>query len=190
MLWVVIAASLVSLGAIIYGALRARKVGDALGMVQIKRWRKDWVPITILLDDEAFLPDEIPKLHDAAKSAARFWNEQTGLKLFAAPTDVGLGATVPVMRHDPLTMEEHENAVAYAALTVGSKGTLVRAVVYMVNWENLPSLVLARAMKHEFGHCLGLAHDDIEYSVMYGKVSQRMYCVSPLDKEFLLEAYG
>lgn len=189
MLWVVIAASVAALGAVLFGVLRAKKAHDSLGLDQITKWRKDWVPITVLVDFDDFLPEEVAKLKDAVRAAAHFWNEQIGVKLFVSPMEIGTGATIPVMRHDPLTMEEREGAAAYASLHLKG-GELVRAAVYMADWENLPTLVLARTMKHELGHCLGLAHDEAELSVMYGKTSQRIYCVSPLDKEFLREVYG
>jgi hypothetical protein len=190
MSWIVIVASVAALTAIIYCVARVRKTQEALGMASIKRWKKGWVPITVLVNDEDFLPEEIPRLRDAVKSAARFWNTQTQVRLFAPPTEVGAGAVIPVMRHNPLTMEDHDDAVAYASLSVSLRGSLSRAAVYMVNWENLDSLTLARAMKHELGHCLGLAHDKIEYSVMYDRASRRVYCVSPADKAFLKEVYG
>jgi len=190
MLWVVIAASVAALGAVLFGVFRAKKAHDSLGLEQITKWRKDWVPITVLVDFDNFLPEEVAKLKDAVRAAAHFWNEQVGVKLFASSMEIGTGATVPVMRHDPHTMEERKEAAAYAALHLNKKGELVRATVYMADWENLPSLILARTMKHELGHCLGLAHDEAELSVMYGKTSDRIYCVSPLDKEFLREVYG
>ena len=190
MLWVFIAASVLALGAIAYGVLRVKDANEALGLAQVKKWRKDWVPITIAVDDGGFLIDEVPRLRDAVKAAARFWNSQVGVTLFVAPTDIGTGAVVPLMRHDPLVMEDHESAVAYASIYTGEAGDLKRASIYMVNWENLPSTELARAMKHEFGHCLGLAHDLIEFSVMYGNLSRRVYCVSPSDKAFLREVYS
>lgn len=189
MIWIFVVVSAFSVSALVYGLVRIKKA-EALGMTMIQRWRESWVPITILIDEEIFLPDEVPRLREAVRSAARFWNQQTGIKLFAAPDEVGYGAVVPVMRHNPLTMETHESAVAYASLTLGPEKTLARAVIYMVDWENLPSTMLARALKHEFGHCLGLAHDEVEFSVMYGKASPHVYCVSPADKAFLQEVYG
>ena len=189
MIWAFIVFSILAVGGIAYGVLVDRKRREKLGMAQISKWKKGWVPITLLLNDD-FLPDEIPKLQDAVKSAARFWNQQTGVKLFAGPGEVGAGVVIPVMRYNPLTMDDHESAVAYVELAIGIRGALVNATVYMVNWENLPSTVLARAMKHELGHCLGLAHDEIEFSVMYGKTSSHVYCVSPADKAFLQEVYG
>jgi len=190
MIWAFAAGCLLVLSAVLFGILRARYRAEALGMEMIKLWRKSWVPVTILIDEENFLGEEVPRLREAVKSAARFWNEQTGLKLFAPAGELGYGAVVPLMRHNPLTMESHDNAVAYASLTLGPEGALARAVIYMDEWENLPSSTLARALKHELGHCLGLAHDENELSVMYGKVSQRIYCVSPADKKFLLETYS
>ena len=45
MLWVVIAASVIALAAVIFGVVRARKAQEALGMAAIKKWKKSWVPI-------------------------------------------------------------------------------------------------------------------------------------------------
>ncbi len=187
-MWIVIILSVLAAGGVAYGVLRKKK--ELLGLNQITKWKKNWVPITVIVNEDDFLPEEVARVLDATSKAARFWNEQTGVTLFVPPDGVGAGVVVPVMRHDPLTMEE-SNAVAYASLTVNRiSGSLIGAAVYLSEWENLPSMVLARAMKHELGHCLGLAHDDIEFSVMYGKISQRVYCVSPADKAFLQEVYG
>lgn len=188
MIWAFIVMLVLAVGGIAYGVLVQTKKNEKLGMPQITRWKKEWVPLTLILSDD-FLQDEIAKLHEAIKAAARFWNRETGVKLFAAPGDVGAGAVIPVMPQ-PITETGHEEAVAYAALTFDKSGALHAAVVYMSNWEHLPTLELNRAMKHELGHCLGLAHDENEFSVMFGKVSQRVYCVSNPDKEFLKEVYG
>lgn len=190
MMWIVIVLSILATVGVAYGVLVLRKKGEKLGMSQIRKWKKSWVPITLIVDEENFLPEEGARILGAVRKAARFWNEQTGVKLFVPPDEIGKGAVVSVMRHDPLTMGV-DDAVAYAAVSVNLiTGSLSQAVVYMSEWENLSSTVLARAMKHELGHCLGLEHDDIEFSVMYGKVSQRVYCVSPADKAFLREVYA
>ena len=185
MIWVALAACLLATGAVAYSVFSRNK--EATGMGQVSRWRKSWVPITVIVSED-FLPEETAKLLDAVKRAIRFWNGETGVMLFADPTDVGRGAVIPVMRHDPLTMDN--DAVAYAAIGVGIDGSLKNAAIYMNNWENLSAPVIIRAVKHELGHCLGLEHDDIEFSVMYGKASSRIYCVSPADKEFLRNVYG
>lgn len=181
--------SIISVGLIAFGVLRKKKK-EATGMPSIRRWDKKWIPITLILGEEDFLPDEVPRLMSAIKAGAKFWNTQTGLKLFAPQGDIGTGGVIPVKRRDPLTMESEDNAVAIASLTINQKGELKNAVVYMNNWENLPSLTLDRAMKHELGHCLGLDHDESDLSVMYGAVSRSVYCVSPADKAFLEEVYG
>lgn len=187
MIWIFIAACVLAVGGIAYGVLVDRKKREKLGMGQITRWKKEWVPMTLVIDGD-FADEESARIFSSIKAAARFWNREVGITLFAAPGNVGTGAVVPVMRQ-PITEEGHENAVAYAALTI-REGQLHAAVIYMSNWENLPSLTLDRAMKHELGHCLGLAHDEIEFSVMYGEVSKQVYCVSKADKEFLKEIYG
>jgi len=187
MIWIFIVATVLAVGGIAYGVLVQSKKNEKLGMDSITRWKKEWVPLTLVID-ESFLEDESAKLLSAIKAAARFWNREVGIKLFAPPGDVGTGSVIPVMPQ-PITEEDHENAVAYASLTC-KRGALPAAVVYMSNWENLPSLSLDRAMKHELGHCLGLAHDENTYSVMYGSLTSRVYCVSNADKEFLKEVYG
>ena len=189
MIWIFIAASVLSLAGIAYGVVVVRKNNERLGMHQITRWNRKWVPLTIVVGEE-FLSEEQSRLTDAVKAAARFWNEQTKIKLFAPQGDVGDGGVIPIMRQplSDIMADKHKDAVAYAELAINK--SIKSAAVYMVNWENLPTTVLARAMKHELGHCLGLMHDEIEYSVMYGKTSKHVYCVSPDDKAFLKEVYG
>jgi len=187
MIWVFIIATVAAVAGIAYGVLRKKKP-EATGMDIITRWDKDWVPISMIISSD-FSEEEFAKLDAAIKAAASFWNRESGVPgLFA---ELSRGALVPIMRHDPLTMDEpSEHACAYASITVDQTGSLRRAVIYMVDWEHLDSLSLARVLKHELGHCLGLAHDEIEYSVMYGKAIKRLYCVSPADKAFLQEVYG
>jgi len=181
--------SVISCGLIAYGVLRKKKK-EITGLPGIQRWNRKWIPITLVVGEEEFLKEEVPKLLNAVRAGCKFWNEQIGIKLFMPLGDIGTGRVIPVKRHDPLTMKTEDSTVAYAHLTISNSGELKDAVVYMSNWENLPSLSLARALQHELGHCLGLGHDESGLSVMYGSVSRSIYCVSPADKAFLLEVYG
>jgi predicted Zn-dependent protease len=167
---------------LLYGFLVKGKKSEGLGLSFIKSWDKDWVPLTVVIDD-SFAASERAMLSDAVKAAASFWNKETQLKLF----DHVSGGEVLVRNSTP--GDDSESAVA-AAYLLHSRGKIASAEVRMANWDNLPSLDLARAMKHELGHCLGLAHDSNEYSVMYGQLSRRIYCVSAADKAFLHEVYG
>jgi predicted Zn-dependent protease len=59
----------------------------------------------------------------------------------------------------------------------------------MSDWRDQNLRDLARGMKHEFGHALGLDHDGRADSVMYGKVGGAAYSVTPADRAFLREVY-
>ena len=168
MTWAFIAACVLATGGVLYGILVDHKKREKLGMSQITRWSKKWVPLTLVISED-FTIEQSAKILSSVQAAIEFWNRETGLTLFSPPGEVGTGAVVPVMPQ-PLMDESHEDAVAYAALTIRDS-ELHSATIYTVNWENLPSLNLDRALEHELGHCLGLAHDEIEFSVMYGALS-------------------
>ena len=59
----------------------------------------------------------------------------------------------------------------------------------MPGWESASHSTLVEALRHEMGHCLGLAHDDYPESIMYGKLDQRAGIVSDHDKELLRKTY-
>jgi predicted Zn-dependent protease len=73
---------------------------------------------------------------------------------------------------------------------VDKDGFLSSAAVYLQPaWDYKDDAVLAVAMRHELGHCLGLAHDEYEESIMFKVASDRQTHVSEHDKKLLRETY-
>lgn len=182
---VTVAVCLLGFAGALYGILTHK---EPTGMVEVKVWRKDWVPLTLLPSDQL---EGDARLMEAIKSAARFWNEQTGVKLFMGVKELALEANLlPVLYPTDTDLVGHEDSVAFARLRLKGDGSIKSGAVFWVTMEHLPQVDLNRAMKHELGHCLGLGHDDGESSVMHGKLSKRAYRVSTADKVFLREVYG
>jgi len=143
----------------------------------------------MLIVDTDFLAHE-QRILDAVKEGARYWNMKSGLRLFAGPEDVPAdGHVIPIMPA-PMDTDEHDHAVAYTRYSLDRDGAIARAAVYLMpGWENNSDAILGRAVCHELGHCLGLAHDGIKNSVMYSAAVPERYEITDKDAEFLQSVY-
>lgn len=149
-----------------------------------------WTPLTLVVDSE--LSDLEDVIIHAVKEAASWWTEQTGEKYFYPPGELAAGGhVVPVQRAPENTIQDHNHAYAFVQPWVTkSTGELMGMSVNMMpGWESATYATLIEAMKHELGHCLGLAHDGYTESIMDRVVDNRKGAVSDADKKLLKETY-
>lgn len=186
--WIVFA---LATGGVLYGVLTHKKRfehEDELGLKEVRRFDRSWVPLTIVVDPE--LNKHMDTISDAACEAAEFWNVRTGLRLFFPPGEVVReGGVIPLLSA-PIDGSDHEDVIAYTRLQLTKNGAIRSAAIYVVPGWILTKAILKRALAHEFGHCLGLAHDGVRGSVMHGTALEGAYLVTEKDAEFLRQTYG
>lgn len=176
---------------LVYGITthRTRPIYADAGTLPKLRFPPDWPPLTLIIDTElAELEDHIV---GAVKEAAAWWEEETGRRYFVPPGDLGAGGHVIPVLEDLNDIDRAERAVAYVdPRTDAATGYLASTGLYLLaSWRGLPHEKLVQVFKHEFGHCLGLAHDGDVRSIMYKSVGGRGQFVSPNDIRRLEELY-
>lgn len=184
----VLLSSAAALGSIIWLVMTRRR-REPTALPEVKTFRKDWPPLTLVVDTE-FEVDDMLQLEQSLKAAACFWNSACS-RLFSSPGELlADGHTIPVMQAPSWELDRHPDAVAYTHLSLDSDGALTGAAVYiMPRWKDRPE-VLHRALAHELGHCLGLEHDEENGgSVMYHKAIDAPFEVTVKDKTFLNSVY-
>jgi len=181
----VIVASVAALGAIIWKVV-TRKEGTTLP--GITKFDPKRIPIFLTFAEN--MPIEVIT---CTRDAAKFWNSTLEHTLFTLELMPG-GSTVPIM---PFSGNEsarrQKKAVAYVDLTLTEDRQGIKSASVKVDTDkivNMLPVAITLVMAHEFGHVLGLEHDDEYGSIMYSKAGERGAYVTPLDKRIILSEYG
>ena len=181
----VIVASVAALGAIVWKVV-TRKEGTTLP--GITKFDPKRIPIMVLYDEE--LPVE---LLTATEEAVDFWNWSVSRELFSMElsNDGSTMVVMPFSGHE--TSRRKKSAIAYVDLTLTDDCTTIKSASVKVDYGKIAGMtpsMLMLVMAHEFGHVLGLEHDDERGSIMYSKALARGAFVTPLDKRLILGEYG
>jgi hypothetical protein len=191
MVWIILA--ILFSGAVVvllvYGAIVRGHPTLEHGFLDKLKLRPDWVPLTLVVSTEFAQAEE--RLIGIVKEAAKWWEEQTGVRYFVPPGEVGArGHVIPIMGAPIDSLHDPNHSLAYVQPMVDKEGFLATAAVYLQpGWDFEDDEVLLIAMRHELGHCLGLAHDEYEESIMFKTAKKRQTHVSQHDKDLLLETY-
>ena len=162
---------------------------DKYALSDITEFDRGRIPLHLLVDHKFN-----SRFRDAVVEAAEFWNTAIGTTWFVAPDVVGEGGSLIAI--DPYNDDtNHGRAFAYTHLALtenkkGIAGASIRINTKRYDLHDLSITVLCNAIAHELGHTLGLAHDDISDSIMYGKARADGAMVMESDITFLREAYG
>jgi predicted Zn-dependent protease len=181
----------VLVGGVVLGLLAARLaryVGDRSVLPNLEPWKPGSLPATVLIDD-AFGQATLGRLEEAIRWAIQLWGDQVGPFLFVELGEVSRGATIPVMPAvDRFNTQEW--TIAYTEIRHAGE-EMVSAAIYINRTviDDIDQPALRRAMAHELGHCLGLAHDDFPESIMYRRAASGGFAVTNADRELLCELY-
>jgi hypothetical protein len=192
--WLFVVVGTAVSGLLAYGLLTRRKrpSEDPQSLPGFKV-REGWVPLMLMPSSE--LNVRYP-IKPALQSAIDFWNEAAGFRLFEGIGELNLkGRLISLMMdYEQYTKDgvstAHEDAAAFTVLHFDQNGYVKDAAIYVVVLPDRSPLPLKRALAHELGHCLGLDHDKSSLSVMYGKLTQEVFCVTEKDKQYLKDTFG
>ena len=192
--WILFVGFAISMiGLIAYGLLRHKE--EPCGLEGIKDFAPTRIPFTLVLNTDFPHYDIVS---NAMVQAILFWQEALpDLTLFASFGDVARGGVIGWREMDDLMgtpyYEGHKHAFAWAKLELTEdKAIAPNPTVYVATdlIEGVTFLQLWRAIAHELGHILGLAHDPNEpLSVMHNKALSEAPMVTAADFEWLMEIY-
>jgi len=137
------------------------------------KWPK--IPLLVRID----LADDTLVYTSAIEGAMKLWNSQVGplfIKVHAGAADV-------IVQWGPTAMD---NSAGYTQ-HIGAKEGVRQAVITFTDPNDLH--MMYRFAVHEFGHVLGLAHDDFTSSIMYPvqpAVNDKISFVLPTDADIKL----
>jgi predicted Zn-dependent protease len=168
-LWLGAGFTVIVIGLIVFGVLTHSEAGLTRPTVT---WQKSRFPLTVSAVAYAGPSDEAV---GAAQSAIKAVNSRLGfqaLTLVDGPADIYVAVGVP---------QESRNSspIAYETVALKDAGGFYRVNAAVgaggLHWNDChimtsntgTSVILHQVLQHEFGHCLGLAHDDFTQSIMY-----------------------
>jgi len=197
-MWYVLAAVVFALaaGGVLYGVLTHKEAGlmsvcwkngvaDYSGECQELKWRKSQLPLKYYI---AFDEDHKSYIESVDKGA-ELWNKEIGVNLFQKTSDEKSASVL-------VTWGSYESgsddcSAGHVSHTGDADGPQSAHVV-LKNPSDVHAVY--RYATHEFGHVLGLAHDEAPRSIMYPQqpdVTDEMTFVLPsdYDKKLLKEMY-
>jgi len=136
-------------------------------------WSKEAFPLLVEVDAYAGVsPEEVKKARTAVSEAVKITNDQLGFEAFkvvglVAHSHVFVQIGVPQqVGQEPIDGVIVESAGGAALLSGEENQGAKHWTGCFVQTSNTVDL-LEQVLRHELGHCLGLAHDEHQGSIMY-----------------------
>lgn len=138
------------------------------------RWSKSRFPLRVSSGAYAGDADAQAEAHEAVRSAVREVNWRLGFTVLkhvdGADSDIDVVVGVPQYPSDDPGAATDQLALTesggFYKLT-GDSGVKQWVKCQIMTSNTGTIFVLGLVLEHEFGHCLGLAHDDFDSSIMY-----------------------
>lgn len=156
---------------------------------EVKAWNSDWVPLLVFVDGGVFT-HQYDRLSNAVKDVVAFYSDAVGFTLFTQAGDIRRAGSVVALTAYPegykkqrflttdLDIDSETGAIKFGTIYV-EEGAIV----------DVPYEDLVGSVAHEFGHLLGLDHDEITNSVMYPKSGKLKMMITDHDLALLKGLY-
>ncbi len=182
--WLITWACFLFLGSVV--AL-ARSNPDSGTLPDLPPWANGSKPFMLIIAGDITTAE----LVRACERAMQFWGEHVpGMWLNYG--NAGLGATVSLMSCDTLhpPLRDRCGGFGHTQFTI-QENHILSAAIYVdaTLIGKMTELQLWRAIAHELGHVVGLAHDDLRRSVMYHKALDQQPTVTAQDRNLLQGIY-
>ena len=164
--------------------LRSRQI-DATLLPGLRVWSRSSVPFMVVLDEDF----ATVVMQEAVMRALRFWEENVP-GLWVQLGEISTGEIINIIPASK--MENYPGGFGYTRITPPS-GVIETASIYIDDsrLKRISHLALWRAIAHEMGHAVVLAHDpDIRMSVMYPETMHEMPALTAPDRALLKGIYN